>query len=175
VIAALFFRFHNGVERSKYGEGVAEDNGHHGKLAREDSRNLQGATVSIEDKVHGLRLHALRRAEQLGNVSAACRELGVLRTLFYRWKRWKRRLRIYGTVSLYPKTTSARPGRPPKLGLVTERVIVAMALAWRPGAPSVCRSIWPDKGSTSPRAGCGGPGKVTLPGRWGSPPSGPGA
>lgn len=34
--------------------------------------------MTLEDKVHGLRLHALRRAEELGNVSAACRELDIL-------------------------------------------------------------------------------------------------
>ena len=83
--------------------------------------------MTLEDKVHGFRLHALRRAEELGNVSAACRELGISRTVFYRWKK---RLRAYGADGLHPKRTSARPGRPPRLGLGEERAIVATALAW---------------------------------------------
>ena len=49
--------------------------------------------MTLEDKVQASRLHALRRAEQLGNVSEACRELGISRTLFYRWKM---RLEQYG-------------------------------------------------------------------------------
>ncbi len=35
--------------------------------------------MTLEDKVHGFRLHLFRRAQELGNVSAACRELGVSR------------------------------------------------------------------------------------------------
>ena len=35
--------------------------------------------MTLEDSVHAFRLHALQRAEELGNVSAACRELGISR------------------------------------------------------------------------------------------------
>ena len=42
--------------------------------------------MTLEDKVQSFRLHALQRAHQLGNVSAACRELGISRTVFYRWR-----------------------------------------------------------------------------------------
>ncbi len=83
--------------------------------------------MTLEDKVHGFRLHALRQAEELDNVSAACRELDISRTVFYRWKK---RLRAYGADALHPRRTSARPGRPPTLGPVEERSIVAAALAW---------------------------------------------
>jgi len=47
--------------------------GHRGKLARNRTRNLGGSPMILDDKVHGFRLHALRRAKELGNVSAACR------------------------------------------------------------------------------------------------------
>ena len=30
--------------------------------------------MTLEDKVHGFRLHLFRRAQELGNVSAACEE-----------------------------------------------------------------------------------------------------
>ena len=42
--------------------------------------------MTLEDKVHATRLLALQRAEELGNVSEACRALGIFRSLFYRWK-----------------------------------------------------------------------------------------
>ncbi len=88
--------------------------------------------MALADKVHRSRLHALRRAEELGNVSAACRELSISRTLFYRWKK---RLMAYGADGLHPRRTSARPGRPPLLGPVEERAIVAPALAWPTWGP----------------------------------------
>ena len=49
--------------------------------------------MTLEEKVHGLRLHVIQRAEQLGNVSRACREAGISRALFYRWRQ---RLERYG-------------------------------------------------------------------------------
>lgn len=49
--------------------------------------------MTLEDRVYAFRLHALRRAEELGNVTAACRELGISRTVFYRWKK---RFSMYG-------------------------------------------------------------------------------
>jgi hypothetical protein len=33
--------------------------------------------MTLEDEVHGFRLLLFRRAKDLGNVSAACRELGL--------------------------------------------------------------------------------------------------
>lgn len=43
--------------------------------------------MTLEDSVHAFRLHALQRAQELGNVPAACRELGISRDAFYRVKR----------------------------------------------------------------------------------------
>ena len=40
--------------------------------------------MTLEDKVHAQRLRLFRRAEELGNVSAACREAGVARSYYYR-------------------------------------------------------------------------------------------
>ncbi len=39
--------------------------------------------MTLEDEVHGLGLHALRRAQELGSVNATCRELGIPRAVFY--------------------------------------------------------------------------------------------
>ena len=49
--------------------------------------------MTLEDKVHAQRLRLFRRAAELGNVSAACREAGVSRSLYYGLKG---RLQRYG-------------------------------------------------------------------------------
>ena len=88
--------------------------------------------MTLEDKVHAFRLHVLQRAEELGNVSAACREAGISRTLYYRWKK---RFTLYGMDGLHPRRTAARPGRRPQLDCTKERKIVAMALTWPAWGP----------------------------------------
>ena len=76
--------------------------------------------MTLEDKVHAFRLHVLRRAEELGNGSAACREAGISRTVFYRWRR---RFVQYGADGLHPRRTALRPGRPSRLDPIQERRI----------------------------------------------------
>jgi len=41
--------------------------------------------MTLEDRIPAQRLFAFRRAAELGNVSAVCRELGLSRALFYRY------------------------------------------------------------------------------------------
>ena len=43
--------------------------------------------MTLEDRVHRHRLAILQGAALLGNVSQACREAGISRTLFYRRRR----------------------------------------------------------------------------------------
>ena len=93
--------------------------------------------MTLEDKVHAFRLRVLRRAQELDNVSLACREAGISRTLYYRWKK---RFTLYGPDGLHPRRTATRPGRPVQLDAATERKIVATALAcptWGPGRLSL--------------------------------------
>jgi ACT domain-containing protein len=81
--------------------------------------------MTLEDKVQSFRLHALQRAKVLRNVTAACLELGISRTVFYRWKsRFKR----YGADGLHPTRRSASRGRPPALSLQDEQSILALAV-----------------------------------------------
>src|SRR5581483_11892783 len=68
-----------------------------------------------------------RRAQALGNVSAACREAGISRTLFYRWRQ---RFERYGLDGLHPRRRQARRGRPPQTPPHVERLVVGLALAW---------------------------------------------
>jgi len=38
--------------------------------------------MTLEDKLHGFRLHFFRRAQEIGNLNAACCECGVSRSLY---------------------------------------------------------------------------------------------
>src|SRR5712671_6555335 len=82
--------------------------------------------MTLDDKVHGLRLQVIRRAEQLGNVSRACREAGISRALFYRWRQ---RLERYGQDGVHPRRHRARPGRPVQLAAETERLLLSVAVS----------------------------------------------
>jgi transposase InsO family protein len=94
--------------------------------------NLGDGPMTLEDKVHSFRLLLFRRAQELGNVSAACRELGVSRSLYYQLRQ---RFLRYGTDGLHPKRRKAVLGRPPTLDAQLERRVIAEALAqpaWGP-------------------------------------------
>lgn len=88
--------------------------------------------MTLDDSVAQFRLHAITRATEVGNVSQVCRELGISRTLFYRWR--KRYLR-YGPDGLVPKRRGPRRGRPPQVSIQTERRVIAQALAWPTWGP----------------------------------------
>ncbi len=59
--------------------------------------------MTLEDKVHAFRLYLFRRAQELRNVSEACRELGVSRSLYYQ-------LRLRAPFTLPPRW-GANPNR----------------------------------------------------------------
>lgn len=82
--------------------------------------------MTLEQKVHGLRLHVIQRAATLGNVSRACREAGISRALFYRWQQ---RLERYGQDGVHPRRHRARPGRPVQLPPETERLLLSVAVS----------------------------------------------
>lgn len=68
--------------------------------------------MTLEDKVDAFRLLLFRRAQELGNVSQACRELGVSRSFYYALRG---RFQGYGPDGLHPKRRRGRPGRRPQL------------------------------------------------------------
>jgi len=82
--------------------------------------------MTLEEKVHGLRLHVIRRAQELGNVSQACRDAGISRALFYRWQK---RLERYGLDGVHPRRQRARAGRPVQLDPETERLLLSVAVS----------------------------------------------
>ena len=83
--------------------------------------------MTLEDSVLMQRLRVMQRAEELGNVSAVCREAGISRTVFYRWRQ---RFLRYGADGLHPKRRQARRGRPCSVSLQVERQVLAFALSW---------------------------------------------
>jgi transposase len=82
--------------------------------------------MTLDEKVHGLRMHVIQRAAELGNVSRACREAGISRALFYRWRQ---RLERYGQDGVHPRRHRARPGRPVQLAPETERLLPSVAVS----------------------------------------------
>ena len=65
--------------------------------------------MTLDESVHGMRLRVIERAQVQGNVSAVCRELGISRTVFYRWRQ---RLERYGVDGVHPRRRRAQAGRP---------------------------------------------------------------
>jgi transposase InsO family protein len=88
--------------------------------------------MTLEDKVHAFRLLLFRRAQELRNVSAACRELGVSRSLYYQLRQ---RFTRYGVDGLHPTLRRNRPGRPAQLDATVERQLIALSLAWPTWGP----------------------------------------
>lgn len=83
--------------------------------------------MTLEQSVIARRVHVISRAQELGNVSAACREAGISRTLYYRWlTRYER----YGIDGLHPRRHQARRGRPVQTTPQMERLVLAWALSW---------------------------------------------
>ena len=58
------------------------------------------ASSSAADETYAKRLRVLALAEELGNVSEACRIVGVSRRSFYEWRRIAQE---QGREALYPK------------------------------------------------------------------------
>lgn len=87
--------------------------------------------MTLESSVLSLRLKVMHRARALGNVSEACRQYGISRTLFYRWRR---RFLSYGADGLHP-----RPSRPRRWARQAEprleHAVLAYALAWPTHGP----------------------------------------
>jgi transposase InsO family protein len=83
--------------------------------------------MTLDDSILAMRLRVMRRAHELHSVAAACREAGISRTVFYRW-RW--RFERYGRDGLHPRRRHARPGRRPQTPPHVERLVVGQAVAW---------------------------------------------
>jgi len=83
--------------------------------------------MTLEERIVERRLHVITRATELGNVSQACREAGISRTLLYRWRK---RFERYGADGLNPRLTRAKLGRPVETPPHVERLVIAWSLSW---------------------------------------------
>src|SRR5437867_5543018 len=82
--------------------------------------------MTLDESVHGMRLRVIERAQVQGNVSAVCRELGISRTVFYRWRQ---RLERYGVDGVHPRRQRARAGRPVATAPEVERLVLGIAIS----------------------------------------------
>lgn len=82
--------------------------------------------MTLDDSIQGIRLRALELAKELASVTEACEQLGISRSLFYRWRK---RFESYGADGLHPKRTRAGLGRPSAVTPEQERAVIALALA----------------------------------------------
>src|SRR3989442_15696860 len=82
--------------------------------------------MTLDESVHGMRLRVIERAQVQGNVSAVCRELGISRTVFYRWRN---RLERYGVDGVHPRRQRAQAGRPVATAPEVERLGLAIAIS----------------------------------------------
>ena len=82
--------------------------------------------MTLDDSVHGMRLRVMQRAEAVGNVSEVCRELGISRTLFYRWRK---RFERYGVDGVHPRRPGARRGLPVQVPAEIERLVLSVAIS----------------------------------------------
>ena len=91
--------------------------------------------MTLDESVHGMRLRVIERAQVHGNVSAVCRELGISRTIFYRWRK---RLERYGVDGVHPRRHRVQPGRPVQITPEVERLVLGIAIS---AATWGCRRI----------------------------------
>lgn len=88
--------------------------------------------MTLEEKVLVFRLFVMRRAQDLRNVTEACHQLGISRTLFYRWRQ---RYVRYGTDGLRPRPPRrARPLQ--QAPAEVEQAVLAYARLWPTHGPA---------------------------------------
>ena len=83
--------------------------------------------MTLEDSIYRVRLRTLALAEELGNVRAACRVMGIHHSTFDRWKRQAER---YGLELLRP-----RERRRPQMANATSPVVEQRVVAFALGQP----------------------------------------
>ncbi len=88
--------------------------------------------MTLEDTVLARRVFVMRRAQELANVTAACEQLGISRTLFYRWRQ---RFLRYGADGLKPRPPRrARPGQ--QAPAAVEAAVLGYSQLWPTHGPA---------------------------------------
>jgi len=94
--------------------------------------------VTEHDVLVGFRLRLFTLADELGNVSAACRAMGVDRSTYYRWKH---RVDRWGLEALNVRERR-RPRMPNQIGPHLEQRIIAFASAIPATGPGGSPPSW---------------------------------
>lgn len=79
--------------------------------------------------IQSFRLHVLAHAEAHGNVSETCRQFGVTRKTFYKWRQLAA---AYGPEGLLPRTR-----RPPQMPNATPTHVIEVLLSWAINEPTL--------------------------------------
>jgi transposase InsO family protein len=88
--------------------------------------------MTLEEKVLALRLFVMSRAAELENVTEACHQLGISRTLFYRWRA---RFLRYGADGLKPRPPRrARPAQ--QAPAQVEQAVLGYSELWPTHGPA---------------------------------------
>ena len=115
--------------------------------------------MTTDQRIARRKLSLLELAQDLGNVSRACKLVGYSRQQFYEIRR---NYQTYGAAGLVDKVkgrgTRTRTGSPPR----SKRPSWAMRWNIRPMARCAWPTSWPYAGSRSARAGCAGFGVATT-------------
>jgi transposase InsO family protein len=82
--------------------------------------------MTLDESIQGLRLRVMQRVQAGASVAAVCREVGISRTLFYRWQK---RFERYGPDGLHPRRRHGRAGRPSQVPAETARLIQSVAIS----------------------------------------------
>ena len=109
--------------------------------------------MTPDDAPHRFRLRVFALAEELGNVRAACRAMGIHHSTFYRWRR---DILHFGLEVLRPRERR-RPRMPNATSSLLEQRVVAFALG-QPGFGPACivAELARPTCRMSRRTGCGG-------------------
>src|SRR3954469_15601732 len=94
-----------------------------GSISRSPNQ-VKESRMTEHDVLVGFRLRLFTLADELGNVSAACRAMGVDRSTYYRWKR---KVDRWGLEALAVRERR-RPRMPNQIGPHLEQKIIAFAL-----------------------------------------------
>jgi Winged helix-turn helix len=104
---------------------------------------LEGEPVTEHDVLVGFRLRLFTLAEELGDVSEACRLMGVDRSTYYRLKR---RVDRWGLEALNVRERR-RPRMSNQIGAHLEQRIIAFALGLPATDHAGSPPSWPERGA----------------------------
>ena len=102
--------------------------------------------MTSDDVIHRYRMRLFALAAELGNVRAACRQMGVHHSTYYRWAR---QVQTFGIEALRPRERRA-PRMPNQIPAHLEQRILAFCLAFPGSDPAG----WPPSSRGSAGAAC---------------------